>query len=658
MFKDFTKAVASKSDAMIKKFEKLYVVNLDKEVLYNMYLDSFPEGTNNVYKERREFDCNYCKQFIRSFGHVVAIDKDNNLVSIWDVEVPHPYNVVAQKLSEFVKSHPIKDMFFSEFNTFGVESNVATDMTRWHHFHAKTPTRCSDPNTRKADVRDDKNVFMRSMTELTLDSGETYIELVGQKAIDRGEEFLPAVKEFVKKKKEFLEVPVEKQDAWCWVNSYKSFISRINNQAVGTFLKDLSQGVDLETALTSFQKVMNPNNYKRPVAVFTERMKQEAAKKIEEMGLTPSLGRRYAVLSDIKANNVIFLNRDVSKPTDPLAMLKPVAPKYKLDKLQEISIDDFIKNVVPNTSNIEVLFENRLKKNLVSLVAPKDPDAPPILKWDNNYSWSYVGDLADSETKTLVKQMGGNVAGDVRFSIKWNDSGKDHSDLDAHCVLPDGRYINFLQKNIGCGSLDVDIITPNGKVAVENIVFPVLQKIPDGEYLFKVHCYSKRGIQEGFSAEIEFGGQIHSFTLSREMRNNEYVEVAKLIKKGVELKLVPILDSSTQTQEIWGVNTNDFVKVSVLMLSPNYWDSQGVGNRHYMFMLQGCVSDVPARGFYNEFLRNELNEHRKVFEALGSAMRVEDSDDQLSGLGFSSTQPNDLVVKVEGQVSRLLKIKF
>ena len=94
------------------------------------------------------------------------------------------------------------------------------------------------------------------------------------------------------------------------------------------------------------------------------------------------------------------------------------------------------------------------------------------------------------------------------------------------------------------------------------------------------------------------------------------------------------------------------------MNSPNFWAGEKTGNKHYFFMLNQCLSPETPNGFYNEFLKQDLNIHKRFFEALGSKMKVEQSDEQLSGLGFSSTQHNSFIVRVIGKTERMIKVKI
>jgi hypothetical protein len=179
-----------------------------------------------------------------------------------------------------------------------------------------------------------------------------------------------------------------------------------------------------------------------------------------------------------------------------------------------------------------------------------------------------------------------------------------------------------------------------------------------GVYRFQVHNYSTGGNNVGFTAELEYNGEIRSYAYNKPLRGSEKVQVAKVQYKTGEMLVIEELSSNVSSKEVWGLKTMQFKEVSVLMNSPNHWDGEETGNKHLFFIMDDCKQPGEIRGFYNEFLTEKLHEHRKVFEVLGSKMKVAESDEQLSGLGFSNTQRNNVFVRVTTGFTRTLKITF
>jgi hypothetical protein len=666
---EFKKKMKVHIDEMIKN--PLFLTDVSKEDMWETYIEGFPDGTNEIYKERREHDCNCCKSFIRAYGNLVTI-KNNQLVSIWDVVSDvYPYNVVAEKMSKLVKSVRVKDVFVAEFQNLGTDKNrqgkLDDQIITWDHLYYKLPKSLVNKSSKSIEsiqgsARDIKNVFKRSMDELTIDAAETIIDLTGQGSLYRGEEFVEVVTKFIEYKKQYDNIDEESKDNWCWLNC--KGLGKIRNSAIGTLLIDLSKDLPLDESVKKWEKVMAPSNYKRPNAIYTKKMVADAMDKVKELGYEDSLGRKFATLEDITVNNVLWVNREAKKVItgnvfDELIEEIPDNSK-KFDRVEEITIDDFVENVLPTATSIELMMENKHQSNLMSLIAPKDKEASSMLKWDNNFSWTYNGDITDS-MKERVKKAGGNVNGVLRFSIQWNEKGDDRSDYDAHCIEPSGRHISFSNQgpHSSSGMLDVDIQDPGFKIAVENIIYTNLDRMDEGIYKFYVHNYLKRG-KSGFSAEIEFDGRIYNYEYHHELDHKGRVTVAEIeFSKSNGIKFIKQLDSTTSTKEIWNIKTNKFLKVSTFMYSPNYWDGQkGKGNKHWFFFIDDCKNDNLPRGFFNEFLDDRLMEHKRVFEAVGAKMTVEASENQLSGLGFSSTKRNSITVRIDGKFKRVLKIKF
>jgi hypothetical protein len=679
-FGEFKKLLQENFKQMSKDSSHLFEVGLDKEELWSkIYLDSFPSGTNEIFRERREMDCSCCRHFIKSIGNVVVI-KDNKIKTIWDFETNDTtYQPVINALSNYVKSQVISDVYVTKFSKLGTDKNFEKTengkITEWQHFYLELDKFVDKSSKSEGDIkgafRDTRNVFKRSLDEITEESLLTVLELISQNSLYKGEEWKTVLNEFFKYKKQYDKLQtVEEKENYTWEQSVKvgGVIGKIRNHSIGTLLVNISKDMDLDEAVKKYEKIIAPESYKRPKAIFTKKMLEDAKKTIEELGYMDSLIRRFAKLDDITINNILFSNKDSARIInkgnifDEMSSSIPVNPK-KFSKVEEISVDNFIDNILPTAKEIEVFLENKHSSNMVSLIAPENKDAKTMFKWDNNFSWAYSGNMTDSSMKENVKSAGGNVEGVLRFSIQWNDNEYDKNDLDAHCIEPSRNEIYYRNKNnrITTGQLDVDIMNPTkNKPAVENITWTNKIKMKEGIYTFFVNQYANRGGRNGFKAEIEFDGQIFSFEYNKELKNKENVQVAEVtFDRNTGFTIKEKLPSNVSSREVWGLKTNQFIPISVVMYSPNWWDGQqGQGHRHYFFMLKDCCNSEKPNSFYNEFLKQDLLEHKRVFEALGSKMAVKDVENQLSGVGFSSTKRNELLVKVKGQTERVVKIKF
>jgi hypothetical protein len=682
-FSVFKDAVRAQFDKMTDGDLLVFRADVSKDDMWDTYLESFPPGTNEVFKERREYDCNCCRQFIKAVGNMVMLTPELDTVTVWDVEVPHPYDVVAKALAEKIRAASIRDVFLHREKSAGVDfSRVELDgqVVRWQHFHARIPKRLVNTNgldTELSKHRSRRDVLKRGLAELKEAALETVIELTEQNSLYRGAEFLPLVQKFLGLKREYEAVPEEKREAFAWFSAglVSEAVARIRNSAIGTLLIDLSEDMELDEAVRKYEAVVAPANYKRPTALVTKAMIKRAEDTVAELGYMDAIQRRYAVTEDITVNNVLFADRSAKKLMKNAfeQLADDVGDKVNakhLEKVEEIPVDKFIETILPKAETIEVLVENKHEPNFMSVIAPMTPNAPNMLKWDNNFSWTYNGEVTDS-IKQRVKAAGGSVSGDLRCSLAWHNS----DDLDLHLVQPGapgprggkraGYEIFYGQKvdQKTRGQLDVDMNAggpTNPTNPVENITFPSRDRMVEGEYRLFVHQYSKRNSDRGgFEVEIEFDGKLWSFAYDKVVRQSENVEVAKFKythKDG--LQMITSLQEANATREIWGVNTQSYVKCRMVMLSPNHWDDNQVGNRHVFFILEGCLQEGKGRGFYNEFLTDDLRDHRKVFEMLGAKMKAEESDQQLSGLGFSTTKRNSVFLKVGGTFNRTVKVTF
>ena len=306
--------------------------------------------------------------------------------------------------------------------------------------------------------------------------------------------------------------------------------------------------------------------------------------------------------------------------------------------------------MLPTATYIEAYVENTHMSNFMTLTTSDNPKS--MFKWDNEKAWAYTNDVADS-LKERAKEAKGKVDGFIRITLGWINS----DDLDLHVIENTMKGVNeifFRQKTSSAtgGQLDVDMnATSISKNPVENVFYPSKKGMLDGSYKVVVHNFRKREqANQGYKVEIEVEGEIYTFSSD----TNPSTPVLAFEFTVLDGK-VTVKGNKTGSASKWGCKINTFEKVNFVMKSPNYWGTNQ-GNEHVFFILENAKSDEETRGFFNEYLSQELMEQKKVFETLGSKTKIPIGDEQLSGLGF--TKGKSLTVQVKGTFNRVLKINF
>lgn len=658
VFQHFADMVAARYEELLDA-DELFVVDLTSEELWETYINSFPEGTNPIYRERTEHDCSTCRSFIKHLGAVVRINVDGSLSTVWDVEAEGHYQIIADAMAKLVRSASIRTIFRKNEPRYGCMSNVEImpdgHAHTWRHFHGAVPSKFYAASTGEllGTYQNTFKVFRRGLDELSTTAMETVLELIDSNNLYRGSEFKRPLKAFLDLKDNY-----DGTEIFVWQN-INNPAARFRNTVIGTLIQDLSEGMALEAAVRSFESKVAPQNYKRTTALITPGMIKQAVAKLDELGLNDAIRRRYARLEDVSVNNVLFVDntvRNKMKDSGIAAMLMqdmhvPMTPH----NAQDISAEDFFNNVIPEAQSISLHLENSHLSNFVSLTAPEQEDINRLFQWSNDFAWSYDGDVTDS-IKERVKKAGGNINALMRVSLSWYNG----DDLDLHCINSSGQHIYFGYK---AGILDVDMNAggpTNPTDPVENLAF---NKLSDGVYKIWVNQYNKRSNQQvGFEVEYEYAGEVKTFSYDRTVNTHQDVQVCEIEVRGrqvVSVRPGPHVRSTSSPTAKWGLKTNQMVSVEVIMLSPNYWDEQANGNKHHFFFLKDCKNPGETRGIYNEFLRSDLTPHRKVFEVLGSKTMCPSTDTQLSGVGFSSTRKDVATfVVTHNNTPRTYKVHF
>jgi hypothetical protein len=700
------------------KTGKLFEVKLSGRDVWNLYLKSFSKENDPIFRDpsKTVHDCNHCKNFIRRYGNIVAIDSSGNLMSIFNIELPEdsPYREPMRSLDKAITSSTIKDVFFETFTELnslpyevckktlpkfrlGVESNTKTyteleakkyrvvkpgELRVFNHFYLDLPSEYVNMSGKsiesiRAFYRDKYTVFKRALNELTIDTLNLVIDLIKQGSLLDGTAHLHSVQEMLKEKTKYeLCKDSTTIDNWLWNHSYEieERTAKFKNTLIGVLCTELDEGVELNKACLSWNKRVDPSNYMRAIAPITERQKQKAYEFAESNGYLDSFNRRLATLEDIKVTEIKHINEEGDEKLKKISVFDKIKTsstsrhkRSEFDKVEKVHIDKFMKDILPGCSKVEVLLENRMEGNLVTLTTAQDENSKGMFKWDNPYSWSFKGNLAGkSMIEESINKRGGKTDGVLNVRLHFPNSTTDY-DL---CISePNGNRITYPSRRVthkSSGTLDLDAQGMDGSfppdLRVENINYTSLSKMPKGDYYVEIDNYGG-GSNNGFILEVKSMEGLSKYKYESPIvgKRNSILKISfdgqKFEESIVNNKLL-LVDSEHLSKDLYGLETGKFQQVNLICLSPNHWGDNNVGNKHFLFMLDKCTATEPVRGFYNENLNSELAKERKVLEVLGAASTIDPKGRQLSGVGFNSTVRDNVILRLGGTHKRVVNVEF
>lgn len=629
--------------------------------LFDTFLQYLPDT------DRQEYTCRACQHFVDRFGGLVFIKEDGTTESaVWNVDnIPGMFQEPIVQMKTIVESAQVQDVFVSDYVDLGT-----FDTNGFHHFSAKLPrtmintSRVKNASQVSAEKAENYGMLKRALEKYSGQDVDQALNILESGSLYRGESYVAMCKWFKETKERISAIndqPAHTNMIWKYAATAPAGFTHISGSMLGTLLDDIQAGYSFDQIKSRFETNMSAENYRRSQSAPTQRAVESAEKLIEKLGLADSLRRRYAKLDELPENEFIWKSKTEKKEEVKTGVFagvqtKTVESKETKSVIPQVTMtwDKFRRTILPTADKLEVKVDGT--NHLIGMVTAAVPESENILNWDNTFSWYYQSGI-DSVIRERLEAKGAKYEGcEIRCSLIWNT----RTDLDVHCICPDGVEIGFSNKHHANGVLDVDA-NVNGETLtpVENIRWP-LGKAPEGRYQFYVHNFTNRATHNPYKLELEVNGKI--YTYDGDIIRNEAKDIVFEFDyvHGGDPKFTT-RSKKTGAKETWGIG-NGFTEVSAIIPSPNMWGEHPYkkSGEHTFFLLKDCkdMTGGVGRGFFTEMLKSDLQEIRKTLEAYTDSTPIEGEEEASAcGVGYSKDKEWDLIVKVTtGNTVKMIKV--
>lgn len=225
-FKILKNKINERIQKMAEENSTLFLVGLNTEKLWNIYLNFFSED------EKKYLNCRSCKHFFKNIGNIIALNKNLEYETIFDIEIGDDFlDKVVLELSKEIRKYPISNIFKTEMRMFGSEDNLdKISKIKYEHFVFEVPYKYRSFKEKSYEyyiktsaqkkmilrtLENKRKNLLKILENNELDSLEILKFLI-DKMIYKDNEYSKILKEVIKLKKQFDCTSDEKKSNLIW----------------------------------------------------------------------------------------------------------------------------------------------------------------------------------------------------------------------------------------------------------------------------------------------------------------------------------------------------------------------------------------------------------------------------------------------------------
>jgi hypothetical protein len=352
--------------------------------LFDLYLANIPED------ERQVHNCHACRQFIRSFGGLVAIDVSGyKLPAMWQPQFAPPfYKNALLAMVEAIHKAPVTKPFLSAVQSWG---SPITGV--WEHFAVRNPSvfrhTLLTPGQAMAAKREDFATVARALYEFPPALLTEALRVLEADAVNRAEKFVGPVRWLIDLHTRRNATKFDRlRDnlLWCAIATAPAGYCHPRASVIGSLLEDIESGTPFEDIRRRFNEKVHGLRYQRPQAAPTAGNLAQAEKLVEKLGIATALERRFARLDEVQTiwkPKTVETNHQKDGVFSHLATKKaaPAVPSVRLPRVR-MTWAKFAATVLPTADALEMLVPPH--GDFQGMLTAANADAKPILKWDRD----------------------------------------------------------------------------------------------------------------------------------------------------------------------------------------------------------------------------------------------------------------------------------